>query len=1065
MKGMIAWFVRNGVAANLMMVFIMASGVIAVTTVRVERLPEVELDRLNIQVPYLGAAPEEVEEAVTIRIEEAIQGLDGIKEIQSTAAEGMGTVTVELELGADARKVIDDVKSSVDAITTFPVEAEKPIIRELTRRRQVADVAVFGDVDLFTLKATAERVRDELTAIPGITQVELVSAPPYEISIEVSEVTLRRHGLTFDQVADAVRRSSLDLPGGSVRTEGGEILLRTIGQAYRGEEYENLVVWTRADGSRLRLGDVATVVDGFAETDQLARFDGTPTMMVSVFRTGNQSAIEIVALMHAYIDDANRRLPDGLSLTIWQDSAQELTGQLSLMLRTAATGFVLVFIALALFLDLRLALWVSLGIPISFLGAVALMPTFDVSINMMSLFAFVVVLGIVVDDAIIVGENIFRHQEDHGDGLRGSIEGAQEISKPVIFAVLTTVAAFTPLLFVPGMLGKMFRLIPLIVIPCLLFSLIESLGILPAHLSHMNRPGRPAGAWRRFQGLFANGLKLFIRKVYRPALEFGLSWRYLTASVGLATLILTGGMVLGGWTSFHFFPSMEADVVAGSITLPQGTPVSVTSAAVEKLEVGADRLRAQLLAETGLDYFRHVAAAVGDQSMASRGGGGGVGPTQSLVATHVGEVTVELAPSETRIYTSEQLGLMWRELTGPIPEAVEVNFAMSTMSPGNDVDVQLTGPNTDDLRAAADDVKRRLAEYAGVYEISDSFRAGKEEVQLHIKPAAETLGLTLQDLGRQVRQAFYGEEAQRIQRGRDDIRVMVRYPQDGRRSLGDLEDMRVRTPNGGEVPFSQVAVVELGRGFASIKRVDRNRAVNVTASVDPAVTSAGRVNADLEERFLPGVLASYPGMFYTFAGAQAEQVDAVAGLRLGFILALLMIFALLAVPLRSYVQPLIIMSAIPFGLVGAVWGHFIMGLDVTMMSVFGLVALSGVVVNDSLIMVDFINRKRCLHADIATAVREAGVSRFRAIMLTSLTTFVGLVPLMTENSFSAAFMVPMAVSLAFGVLFATFITLILVPTAYLILDDVERGMRRLFGRTEPLDVDVSVEALPDASAL
>ena len=1056
MKGIIDWFARNGVAANLMMVCIMASGVLAMTTVREELMPEIELDRINIEVPYLGAAPEEVEEAITIRIEEAIHGLDGIKEIQSTAAEGMGTVTVELELGADARKVIDDVKSSVDAISTFPVEAEKPIVRELTGRMQVADVAISGDVDLFTLKATAERVRDELTAIPGITQVELVSAPPYEISIEVSEVSLRRHGLTFDQVADAVQRSSLDLPGGSVRTEGGEILLRTIGQAYRGEEFEDLVVWTRADGTRLRIGDVATVVDGFAETEQLARFDGTPTMMVSVFRTGDQSAIEIGELIHAYID-AQTRLPDGLSLTIWADSAQGLSGQLSLMLRNGATGFLLVFVALALFLDLRLALWVSLGIPLSFLGAIALMPWLDISINMMSLLAFVTVLGIVVDDAIIVGENIFRHQEDHGDGLRGSIEGAQEIGKPVIFAVLTTVAAFSPLLFVPGMMGKMFRLIPLIVIPCLLFSLIESLGILPAHLSHMKKPG-PPGPWRRFQGLFANGLKLFIRKVYQPILEFGLRWRYLTASVGLATLILTGGMVLGGWTSFHFFPSMEVDVISASVTLPQGAPVSVTSAAVEKIEVGAARLRAQLLEETGQDYFRHVAAAVGDLPMASRGmGGGGVGPIMNLAATHVGEVTVELEPSETRVYTSEQLGLMWRELTGPIPEAVDVDFATSMMSMGDDIDVQLAGPNTDDLRAAADDVKRRLAEYAGVFEISDSLRAGKEEIQLGIKPAAETLGLTLQDLGRQVRQAFYGEEAQRIQRGRDDIRVMVRYPRNDRRSLGDLENMRVRTPDGGEVPFSQVAKVELGRGFASIQRVDRNRAVNVTASVEASVTSAGQVIADLEERILPEVLANYTGVVYSFGGAQAEQVDAVAGLQLGFILALLMIFALLAVPLRSYVQPIIIMSAIPFGLVGAVWGHFIMGIDVTMMSMFGLVALSGVVVNDSLIMVDFINRNRRLHVDLATAVRAAGVSRFRAIMLTSLTTFLGLVPLMTEKSFNAAFMVPMAVSLAFGVLFATFITLILVPTAYLILDDIQRAMRTVFGRPEPVAM-VDMEA-------
>ena len=1047
MKGTIEWFARNGVAANLMMVFIVVTGIAATTTVREEIFPEIELDRITIEVPYLGAAPEEVEQAVNIRIEEAIQGTDGIKQIQSTASEGMGTVVVELELGADARKVIDDVKSNVDAITTFPIETEKPIVREMVSRMQVTDIAVSGYVDPFALKAAAVQVRDELTTIPGITQVDVVSAPPYEISVEVSEISLRRHGLTFDQVADAVRRSSLDLPGGSVRTEGGEILLRTIGQAYRGDEYENLVLWTRADGSRLVLGDVATVVDGFAETDQFARFDVTPTMMVSVFRTGEQSALEIAALVHDYIDAAQARLPDGITLTIWQDGAAMLSARLSLMLRTGAGGFALVFLVLALFLELRLAVWVSLGIPISFLGAMALMPSLDVSINIMSLFAFVTVLGIVVDDAIIVGENIFRHQEDHGDGLRGSIEGAQEIAKPVIFAVLTTVAAFTPLMFVPGMMGKIFRVIPLIVIPCLLFSLVESLGILPAHLSHMKPQGKPS-LWRRFQSRFANGLKVFIQKAYRPTLLLGLRWRYLTAAIGVAMLVLTIGMVAGGWTNFRFFPSIEADVMAASVTLPQGTPVGVTSAAVEKLEAGAARLRARLFEETGQDYFRHVAASIGDQPMGSRGGGP-MGPMLNLAASNVGEVTIELAPSETRAYTSEQLGLQWREITGPIPEAVDINFNMSIMTPGDDVDIQLAGPNIDDLRAAAADVRQRLIEYVGVYEISDSFRAGKEELKLGIKPEAETLGLTLQDLGRQVRQAFYGEEAQRIQRGRDDVRVMVRYPLEERRSLGDLENMRIRTPTGGEVPFSHVATVEPGRGFASIRRIDRNRAVNVTAAVDPALTTSGQVIADLEARILPEVLANFPGVFYTFEGAQAEQIDAVAGLQQGYVLALLMIFALLAVPLKSYVQPLIIMSAIPFGLVGAVWGHIVVGLDVTMMSMFGLVALSGVVVNDSLIMVDFINRNRRLYSNITDAVLQAGVNRFRAILLTSLTTFFGLVPLMTERSFDAAFMRPMAVSLAFGVLFATFITLILVPTAYLILDDLRQGARWLAGLRPP----------------
>ena len=1069
-NGGIAWFARNPVAANLMMVFIMVSGLIATTTVKEEVFPEVELDRISIQVPYLGAAPAEVEEGVVIRIEEAIQGVDGIKEIQSTASEGNASVMVELELGADARRVVDEVKNNVDAITTFPIETEKPIIREMTARNQVTDISISGETDIFALKALAERVRDELTAMPEITQVDVVSAPPYEISIEVSEVALRRHGMTFDQVADAVRRSSLDLPGGSVRTDGGEILLRTIGQAYRGNEYEDLVLWTRADGSRLRLGDVATVVDGFAETDQQARFDHEPTVLVSVFRTGDQSALDIAAAVNGYVERTRPRLPEGISMTLWQDQAEVLDARLTLMLRTGATGFLLVFVVLTLFLELRLAFWVSLGIPISFLGAIALMPGLDVSVNVISLFAFILVLGIVVDDAIIVGENIYRHQENHGEGLRGAIEGAREIGKPVTFAVLTTVAAFMPLMFVPGMMGKIFRVIPLIVIPCLLFSLIESLGILPAHLSHIPRRGKP-GPWRRFQSLFSNGLKLFIQRVYTPILETALRWRYVTAAIGLSTLILTGGMVLGGWANFHFFPSIEADFMSASVTMPQGTPVDVTSRAIARLEEGATRLRTQLQQETGMDYFRHVSTSVGDQPMMSRGGGP-MGPVDVVSAANVGEVTIELAPAETRSYTSEQLGNLWRESTDAIPEAVEVNFSMSMMNPGDDVDVQLAGPDIERLRAAAEEVKARLAAYAGVYEISDSFRAGKEEMQLGIKPAAETLGLTLQDLGRQVRQAFYGEEAQRIQRGRDDIRVMVRYPEADRRSLGDLENMRIRTPERwGKSPFSQVAEVQPGRGFASIKRVNRNRAVNVTASVDPAITSAGAVITDLQTRILPEVLAGYPGVFYTFEGAQAEQVDAVGGLQRGFILALLMIFALLAVPLRSYVQPLIIMAAIPFGLVGAIWGHIFMGLDVTMMSMFGLVALTGVVVNDSLVMVDFINRARRVHADLGRhirqsggrpqnrhefesaglqlAIREAGSNRFRPILLTSLTTFFGLAPLMVERSMQAAFLVPMAVSLAFGVLFATFITLILVPVSYLILDDVQRTLRRIFGSGAP----------------
>ena len=671
---------------------------------------------------------------------------------------------------------------------------------------------------------------------------------------------------------------------------------------------------------------------------------------------------------------------------------------------------------------------------------------FDVTVNSISVFAFVLVLGVIVDDAIIVGENVYTHQERHGKGLLGAIEGSREIATPVIFAVLTTVAAFMPLTFVPGWVGQLFRVIPLVVVPCLLFSLVESMCILPSHLSHIPTHRRIT-PMRRLRQFFAGGLELFIERVYKPTLELTLRWRYLTAAIAVSTLILTAGMVLGGWLTFHYIPPIESDRMIASITMPLGVSVSDTARAVRKLELGAERLRRELLEETGRDYFRHTFASIGDQPMMSRGGGP-MAPTRAVSAAHLGEFTIELLPSQERAQSSEQLGNRWRELTGPIPEAIEVGFNASMFVPlSEDVNVMLVGSDIDRLRAAADDIKAELSAHAGVYGIADSFRAGKREMQLGITPAAQTLGLTLEDLGRQVRQAFYGEEAQRIQRGRDDIRVMVRYPAENRRSVGDLENMRIRTPNGGEVPFSHVATVQPGRGFSSIRRVDRNRVVNVTASLDQTVTSSGVVLTDLQNRVLPEVLPRHPGVFHVFEGVMALLEEAIGALVIGFFVALMAIFTLLAVPLKSYLQPLIIMSAIPFGLVGAVLGHIFMGQDLTFMSMLGLVALAGVVVNDNLVMVTFINRKRTLHTDVNTAIREAGVARFRPILLTSLTTFFGLAPLMMERSIDAAFFQPMAVSLAFGVIFATFITLVLVPTTYLIIEDVRRlghGALRLF---------------------
>ena len=1053
----IAWLADNPVAANLLMVLIAAGGFMGAAAVTAEVFPELDLRRIRIEVPYLGAAPEEVESGVVVRIEEAIQNVDGVRQIVSTATEGSGSVIAELDPGADAARVLDEVTNNVQAIETFPVETERPIIRELVTRNQVTDVAITGATDVASLKAIAELVRDGLAALPEVGQVEIVSVPPFEISIEVSETALRRHRLTFDEVADAVRRSSVDLPGGSVRTERGEILLRTVGQAYRGAEYERLMLRSRADGSRLVLGDVANVVDGFAETDQRARFDEVPAVMVSVYRSGDQSVLDVAAAVRGYVERAGAWLPEGITLTVWQDQSLVLADRLAIMLGNGAAGFVLVFVVLTLFLDMRLAFWVSLGIPISFLGALAVMPALDVSVNMASCFAFILVLGIVVDDAIIVGENVHRHQERGGDGLDGAVRGAQEIGKPVVYAVLTTAAAFVPLLLVESAFGQMFRVVPLVAVPCLLFSLLESLGILPAHLAHRRRRRR-AGPWRRLQQRIAGGLAWFVREAYEPFLDAALRWRYVSAAVGLSTLVLTGGVALGGWTGFQFAPSIENEFMTASITMPLGTPAEATSDAVATFEAGAARLRARLEGETGVDHFRHVATTIGDQPVQASGGGR-VGRLSAdvVAAANIGEVTIELAPAETRSYTSEQLGILWREETGPVPEAVAIDFHTSLLSAGDDVNVELYGPDLDRLRAAADRLRGGLATYAGVFGIADTVRIGKSEMRLDIRPAAEGLGLRLEDLARQVRQAFYGEEAQRILRGRDDVRVMVRYPREERRSLGNLEGMRIRLPDGGEVPFGQVARVEPGRGFASIRRIDRNRAVNVTASVDPQVVSTSALVADLRTRILPEVLAEFPDVFYVFRGTQEAQEEAVGDLRGGLLLALVMIFGLLAIPLRSYVQPLIIMGAIPFGLVGALWGHVVMGLDVTFLSLLGFVALTGIVVNDSLIMVDFINRARSVPAGTAAAegpapdgrrpaaasledaIRQAGGQRFRPIVLTSLTTFAGLIPMLADRSMQAAFFVPMAASLAFGVLFATVITLFLVPVAYAILDDLQRA--------------------------
>jgi multidrug efflux pump subunit AcrB len=1041
-KALLGWFVRNGVVANLLIVVIAAGGLLTVGSLRKEIVPDISMGLIVVSVPYPGASPEEVEKAICVKVEEELYSIERIRRMSSTAAESVGTVVLELEAGADIQKALDEAKSRVDAITTFPQEAEKPVVREVTAPRRVINVAVAGDVDEKTLHRLADRVRDELTAIPGITQVALLGSRDAEISIEVSEERLRRHGLTFDDVARAVRRSSLDLPGGSVRTDAGEILVRTPGQATSGAQFASLPVLATPEGARVTVGDVATVLDGFADTGQASRFNGRPALLLSISAVGDQSALAISEAVRAYASQARQRMPEGVEITTWADDARILRERLDLLVRNGRMGLVLVFFVLALFLRLRLAFWVTFGIPIAMLGALWCMPSWDLSINLMSLFAFILVLGMLVDDGIVVAENIYTHLHLGRSGADAATEGVHEVWLPVVLAVATTMVAFIPMLMIPGPMGQFARAIPIVVVLCLAFSVAESLLSLPSHLSHM-RPEEPRGPWARFQAAVQRLLAGFVNRAYRPVLDATLRWRYATIATGLAFLLLTGAWFAGGRIKFDFFPPVEAENIVAQITLPQGTPAEVTQRVVARIEESVRVLRAEVEKDAPGSVFKNLLSSVGSQPWraAQRGNAGAWGRGLDA-APHLAEVNLELTGAEGRPVTATALAQRWRELVGPIPDAVEATFTSSLFSSGEAINVELRGADLPTLRAAAADLKEKLAQYPGVHDISDTYRAGKRQLDLDIAPDAEALGLARGDLARQVRQGFHGEEVQRVQRGRDDVRVMIRYPDAERRSVGDIEKMRIRLPGGIEVPFSEVAIVQSNRGPASIQRADRRRTISVLADVDRAKATPNDVIAGIRRDVLPGLLDRHPGITFGFEGEQRHQSEVVQAVLKGFALAMLGIYALLAIPLRSYTQPGIILVAVPFGIAGAVWAHVALGMNITMLSLIGILALSGVVVNDAVVLMDFINRARASGRSVDQAIHEAGPRRFRPILLTSITTFAGLVPMVLERSIQAQFLVPMAVSLAFGVLFCTGVNLLLVPSVYRIIEDMKDLFRR-----------------------
>ncbi len=1032
----IRWFANNPVAANLLMVLLLMGGAFGAITTNQEEFPSFDIKLINVTVPYLGAAPVEVERSVCIRVEESIEGLEGIDKIHSTATEGMCNVTVELLQDADEVAVLNEVKSRVDAINSFPEEIEKPIVSKVAMTRRVVQIAVSGKADERTLKEIGRELRDDIAAVKGISQVAVDYIRPYEISIEVSERELRRYGITLDQIGAAIRKSSLDMPGGSIRTRNGEILIRTTGQAYWGQEFADIIVLTQKNGTRVALSDIGKIRDTFEEGDLLARFNGDRGVVVNVSQVGSEDLIQIAKEVRELVDEYQFDMPEGITLNTWIDTSFELQERMSVLTKNAGGGLVLVLVILALFLKFRIAMWVAVGIPVALLGTLGALPFTDITISTMTVMAFILVLGIVVDDAIVVGERIFGHEQMGKSPLDAAIDGTWEVSVPVIFGVLTTIAAFLPLIMVEGRMAGFFAPIGWVVIFALVCSLIESQLILPSHLAHRDRSEPTEGlsaSWNKFQSGLSSWLENLSVRHYMPFVRKVLEWRYVSASICLGVLILALSLIASGRVVFGFFPAIEGDRVYAGLEMPEGIAAETTMTAATHIEQAARRLSDDMTEEMGLSkpLIRNILSSVG-QNVDRNGPGAPQGAGRSNIA----EIVIDLAPlAERNEISSKVVVARWRDYVGSVSDAVKLTFDADTYSAGSPIEYQLKGKNVDKLREASEQLKAELSRYQGVFDISDSFRSGKQEIQLQLLPEARNLGITLADLAGQVRGAFYGTEAQRMQRGQDDVRVMVRFPELERKSIGNLEDMYIRTPDGKEVPFYSVAKFDISRGYSSINRLDGRRTISVVADVDRSIVAPEEVSASIRTELIPDFQRRFPKIDVELGGEQEERTTAMSGLAIGSLFSLVVIYGLLAIPLKSYLQPFVIMSVIPFGAVGAIVGHFVMDVQLMFFSALGIVALSGVVVNASLVLVDYANRLRREGNDILEAVLGACVVRFRPIMLTSVTTFVGLIPLMSTATPATAPFIPMAVSLAWGVLFATFITLLLVPCLYLMVDD------------------------------
>ncbi len=1041
-RGIIGWMAHNSVAANLVLFVVLGGGIVALTQLKQEVFPEFDLDMVTVRVPYPGASPEEVEQGIVLAVEEAVRGVDGVKRVTGSAREGAGIVNVELLLGADPNVVLADVKSAVDRIVTFPEDAEKPAVSLVTRRREVISLIISGDQELGTLHAIAERARDDILALPDVTQVELAGVPPLEVSVEVPREKLESFGLTLEDIARQIRASSLELPGGKIETDAGHLLVRLSDRRRLGYEFADIIIKSTRNGAKIRLGDLANIRDGYADTDQASFYDGRPAVRLTAYRVGKETPTQVSRAVRAYAGRLRATVPDNITVDIWGDRSELLRSRIDLLVSNAAYGLVLVVFVLALFLEVRLAFWVALGIPASFMGAFLLMSAWDLSINMVTLFALIITLGMVVDDAIVVGENTYDKVQSGMPRLKAAVLGAREMVVPVVFSVLTSMVAFVPLLMVPGVMGKIFRFIPLVVIFVLGVSLVESFLVLPAHLGHgRERPGNRFTAWfDRLRLPVSRGFRYFTVNHYRPAVEVMIRHRMVTMAAAISLLIAVVGLVAGGHIPFQFFPKLESDRVRVTARFPYGTPIERTEEMRRVLEAAAERAVAR---GGGKRILRGMFTRVGEADSSTWAAG--------EVGSHLVTVELNLVPTDQRPVSTQELAELWEEEVPGVPGLVSLVFRSSTgPGAGAAVDIQLSHTDIDVLARASRELSDELRNYPGLTNIDNSFASGKPQLDFHLLPNARTLGLTGNDVARQLRSAFFGAEALREQRGRNELKVMVRLPESQRRSEFDLEQLQLKTPAGGLVPLAYVAEFDRSTAPTAIRRESGRRIVNVSAELAASTRSSREILEALESGFLDGLRDKYPGLGVSFAGQQREQKETLASLGRNFLLIQFVIFAMLAIPFKSYLQPVVVMSAIPFGIVGALLGHLVMGYAVSLISVMGIVALTGVVVNDSLVLIDTTNKLRAGGATAREAVVQAGVRRFRPVFLTSITTFFGLAPMIFETSVSARFLIPMAISLGYGVMFGTVIVLIIVPVLYTYVED---GRDWIAGRRQ-------VKALP-----